>query len=130
MPVFCYTVLRKGVSKLKPFLKWPGNKFQIINEIKSRLPKGKRLIEPFVGSGAVFLNTDYPKYYLSDINGDLINLYITLQSEGPTFIEYCKTFFSSNNNNEDQYYDWRQEFNSTNDTVLKSALFLYLNKIY
>ncbi|MGU9759657.1 DNA adenine methylase [Serratia marcescens] len=27
----------------------------------------KRLVEPFVGSGAVFLNTDYESYLLCDI---------------------------------------------------------------
>jgi DNA adenine methylase len=44
---------------MKPFLKWAGNKYQIINRIREVLPSGKRLIEPFAGSCAVFLNTDY-----------------------------------------------------------------------
>ena len=39
---------------MKPFLKWAGNKFQIIELIKSILPKGIRLIEPFAGAAAVF----------------------------------------------------------------------------
>ncbi|MFT5297982.1 MAG: DNA adenine methylase, partial [Colwellia sp.] len=30
------------------------------------LPKGNRLIEPFVGAGSVFLNSDYDEYLLSD----------------------------------------------------------------
>ncbi|HWQ76130.1 MAG TPA: DNA adenine methylase, partial [Syntrophomonas sp.] len=47
---------------MRPFLKWPGNKYRIIEAIKGRLPVGKRLVEPFVGSGAVFLNTDYERY--------------------------------------------------------------------
>ena len=38
---------------MKPFLKWAGNKFQIVEQIRKILPMGKRLIEPFVGSGAV-----------------------------------------------------------------------------
>ena len=45
---------------MKPFLKWAGNKYRIIDQICAVLPPGNRLIEPFVGSGAVFLNTDYP----------------------------------------------------------------------
>jgi len=36
---------------MKPFLKWAGNKFQIVKQIRKILPMGKRLIEPFVGSG-------------------------------------------------------------------------------
>lgn len=113
---------------MKPFLKWAGNKYQIINEIKDRLPVGNCLIEPFLGSGAVFLNTDYDSYLLADINKDLINLYQRLQQEGPRFISYCRQFFSAANNNEQAYYQYRAEFNTTNKSRLKAALFLYLNK--
>lgn len=50
----------------KPFLKWAGNKFRIIETIRTMLPQGSRLVEPFAGSGAVFLNTDYERYLLAD----------------------------------------------------------------
>ena len=59
---------------MKPFLKWAGSKYRIVDRIKAVLPGGKRLIEPFAGSAAVFLNTTYPDYLLADTNGDLINL--------------------------------------------------------
>jgi DNA adenine methylase len=39
---------------MKPFLKWAGGKYRLIDRIQSALPAGNRLIEPFVGSGAVF----------------------------------------------------------------------------
>jgi len=113
---------------MKPFLKWAGNKYQIIRQIKESLPPGDCLIEPFLGSGAVFLNTDYPRYLLGDINKDLINLYQHLQQEGREFIAYCRTFFSPSSNSEQAYYAYREEFNSTSDLRLKAALFLYLNK--
>ena len=112
----------------KPFLKWPGGKYRLTNRINKKLAKGKRLVEPFVGSGAVFLNTNYEKYLLADTNLDLINLYQHLQSEGVDFIEYCKTFFVKKNNDEDQYYKFREEFNTSKDSRLKSAQFLYLNR--
>ena len=41
------------MEKHRPFLKWAGNKYQILEHILAVLPNGKRLIEPFVGSGAV-----------------------------------------------------------------------------
>ena len=44
---------------MKPFLKWAGGKYKIIDRVREKLPDGVRLIEPFVGSGAVFMNTDY-----------------------------------------------------------------------
>lgn len=118
----------KNIQKSKPFLKWPGGKYRITNHIKMKLGKGKRLVEPFVGSAAVFLNTDYNKYLLADTNHDLIHLYQVLQAEGPEFIAFCKTFFTQKNNKEEKYYSFREEFNTSKDDRVKSALFLYLNR--
>lgn len=113
---------------MKPFLKWAGNKYQIIDRIKDVLPSGNRLIEPFVGSAAVFINTEYSHNVLADNNVDLINLYQTLQEEGDKFIEYCRNLFVANNNTEKAFYELRDEFNTTESRRLKSALFIYLNK--
>jgi len=85
-------------------------------------------VEPFTGSAAVFLNTDYDRYLLADGNADLINLYRQLQDEGEAFLRFCRKFFTPENNEEKRYYAWRDEFNRTNDTRLKSGLFLYLNR--
>jgi DNA adenine methylase len=113
---------------MKPFLKWAGNKFQIVERIKAELPSGRRLIEPFVGSGALFLNTDYPCYLLADANADLIGLYQHLQREGADFIAYSRRLFVPENNTAEQFYHFRTEFNRTTDSRYKSALFIYLNK--
>ncbi len=113
---------------MKPFLKWAGNKYKIVDRIKALLPPGERLVEPFVGSGALFLNTSYPRYLLSDANADLINLYQHLQAEGEAFIDYCRPLFTLENNEKDRYYQLRTEFNSTTDRRRKSAIFLYMNK--
>ena len=78
---------------MKPFLKWPGGKYRQVGRISRQLNGGSRLVEPFVGSGAVFLNTHYQQYLLADSNPDLINLYWLLQQEGKEFIEYCRRFF-------------------------------------
>ena len=116
------------MALIKPFLKWPGGKFGLLDKIQNRLDDGKRLIEPFVGSGAVFLNSHYKKYLLADTNPDLINLYLHLQQEGEAFIEYCQSFFTQKNNCETKYYSFRKKFNQTEDSRLKSALFIYLNR--
>lgn len=113
---------------MRPFLKWAGNKYQIIDQIRLVLKRGERLIEPFVGSGAVFLNTDYDRYLLADVNPDLIQLYQFLKVEGTLFIDYCRDFFNPNNNRAETFYELRKLFNKTQDKRLKSALFLYLNK--
>lgn len=113
---------------IRPFLKWAGNKFRIIDKVKKELPHGKRLIEPFAGSAAIFLNTDYEHYIINDNNPDLIHLYTILKNEGAEFIKKCRFYFSPRFNNEEQYYKLRQKFNQTNDRYKRAILFVYLNR--
>ncbi len=112
----------------KPFLKWPGGKYRLVERIRTALGPGKRLIEPFVGSAAVFMNTDYPAYLVGDSNADLIGLYRHLHAEGEAFIEYVRPFFQEECNRADVYYAFRALFNQTRDERLKAALFVYLNR--
>jgi len=113
---------------IRPFLKWAGNKYRVIDQVKSLLPEGKRLIEPFAGSAALFLNSDYPAYLLCDTNADLINLYEILKQEGPSFIHYCKRYFNDSYNNAESYYAQRDRFNASHNIRQKAALFVYLNR--
>jgi DNA adenine methylase len=112
----------------RSFLKWPGGKYRLLDKILAWLPSGKKLIEPFVGSGSVFLNSDHEEYLLSDCNADLINLYNILKSEGYAFIDYVESFFTKHNNTEDKFYCLRQQFNHSKDTAERSAIFVYLNR--
>ncbi|SIS49399.1 Dam family site-specific DNA-(adenine-N6)-methyltransferase [Alicyclobacillus vulcanalis] len=113
---------------MKPFLKWAGGKYRLLPYIQGSLPQGKRLIEPFVGSGAVFLNTNYDAYVLSDINADVIALYRTLTLHGEAFIAECRRLFIPENNTAEAYYALRDEFNATCEPVRRAALFVYLNR--
>ena len=56
-----------NVKRNRAFLKWAGGKYSLVPELVKHLPKGPELVEPFVGAGSVFLNTDYPRYLLNDI---------------------------------------------------------------
>lgn len=111
----------------RPFLKWAGSKYNSLQRIVSILPKAKRLIEPFAGSGAVFINTDYQHYLIAEENNDLVVLFQHLQNEGQDFIHFCESFFLESNNFAEQYYLLRKEFNQSTDTRYRSALFIYLN---
>ncbi|MCX8519484.1 MAG: Dam family site-specific DNA-(adenine-N6)-methyltransferase [Methylophilaceae bacterium] len=113
---------------MKPFLKWAGGKYRLVELIKKNLPTGNRLIEPFVGSGALFLNTEYSENLLADSNPDLITLFKIIQKEGQGFISYCQELFVPENNTELAFYQFREEFNNTNDLRRKAALFVYLNR--
>jgi DNA adenine methylase len=113
---------------VRPFLKWAGNKFRIIDRVKKKLPEGRRLVEPFVGSGAVFLNTGYERYLLCDSNRDLITLYTLLKQEGAGFIDTLRPLFVARNNTPERYYALREEFNRCSDEARRAALFVYLNR--
>lgn len=115
-------------AKVKPALKWAGGKYRLIDEIRQRLPGGRRLIEPFVGSGAVFLNMEFERYLINDLNKDLVLFYCTLKERQQQFIAFCRTLFSPAHNTKAAYYELRAEFNSISDCMRKAALLLYLNK--
>lgn len=116
------------MKKNRAFLKWAGGKYTLIDEIRQRLPQGECLIEPFVGAGSVFLNTDYDRYVLADINSDLINLYNIIKKTPDKFIKDARLLFSPELNHEAEFYKLRDEFNRTNDAYRRSVLFLYLNR--
>ena len=120
--------MKKPKYTNKPFLKWAGNKFRIMDTIRTMLPQGSRLVEPFAGSGAVFLNTDYDQYLLADSNADLITLFSIVRDQGDDFIAQCEKLFRASTNQETYYYRRREEFNQCQDAARKSALFVYLNR--
>ncbi len=116
------------MKKNRAFLKWAGGKYPVIDEIRRHLPEGKRLIEPFVGAGSVFLNTDFDEYILADINRDLIDLYNSVKLNSGQFIKDARVLFCQESNVSEVYYQLRDEFNSTTDSSRRSVLFLYLNR--
>lgn len=113
---------------MKTVLKWAGSKVRIIETLKRHLPAGQRLVEPFAGSCAVMMNTDYPEYLVADINPDLINLYQMIKRDCAGFIEVAKFLFVCGNISE-RFYEARMEFNTAcNDRLVRAVLFLYLNR--
>ena len=112
----------------KPFLKWAGGKQRLLDKIVAALPAGQRLVEPFVGSAALFLGTDYPAYLLADTNSDLINLYRHLAKDGKIFIKEAAALFRPSMNTAEKYYEFRQKFNDATDLTERALYFLYLNR--
>lgn len=112
----------------RPFLKWPGGKYRALNLLLPHFPKVTTLVEPFVGAGAIFLNTHFSKYILNDLNHHLIQVYASLSQYKKTFIDEARLLFSQKHNHPKQYYLHRQTFNNTNDLFKKSAIFMFLNR--
>ncbi|MDO9206156.1 Dam family site-specific DNA-(adenine-N6)-methyltransferase [Methylotenera sp.] len=112
-----------------PFLKWAGGKRKLVEVISKSLAGGDRLVEPFVGSGAVFMGTNYKKYLLCDTNADLIGLFNNLKNNTEKLLAETEIFFSGKFKTEEAFYELRERFNTLEaEDIKKSALFVYLNK--
>lgn len=118
------------IKPYRPFLKWAGGKYRLAQFIAQHIPAKdyQRFIEPFAGSAALSLAFEFESYLICDINPDLINLYQQLKHTGLEFIDYAQSFFVAENNNAENYYDLRKQFNHTDQPTKRAALFLYLNR--
>ena len=112
----------------KPFLKWAGGKYRILDRILQELPTGTRFVEPFAGSCAVYLNANFSEALVCDLNNDLINLYRHIQQEGEYFIQYCATFFTPENNTRSAYTVLRDRLNASSEARERAAILLYANR--
>ncbi|WP_428983931.1 Dam family site-specific DNA-(adenine-N6)-methyltransferase [Pantoea agglomerans] len=110
----------------RSFLKWAGGKYSVLDEVLAMLPAGDRLIEPFVGSGTVFINAGFKRNLLGDVNPDLINLFNQLQGNPDAVIKTAYQLERGCLSNE-AYLDIRDEFNGREaHAVRHAALFLAL----
>ncbi|WP_312315153.1 Dam family site-specific DNA-(adenine-N6)-methyltransferase [Atlantibacter sp.] len=113
----------------RPFLKWAGGKYSLLPELDYLIPAGKRLIEPFVGGGSVFLNSDkHERFLLADVNPDLINLYQMLTVVPEKVTAEAHLLFASLNT-EEGYMAVRDDFNAQRlSGPDRAAAFLFLNR--
>jgi len=115
-------------KRSRAFLKWAGGKYNLVTQLQQHLPEADCLVEPFVGAGSVFLNTQYPSYRLNDINADLIELYKIVQLSADRYIADARTLFVASANERASYLSLRQQFNDETDPYQRALLFLYLNR--
>lgn len=111
----------KGV---KPFLKWPGGKRWIAKTLASIIASKlkNQYYEPFLGGGAVFFSLCPREATLSDINYDLINVYMQVQTKFKEVIDGLKTLPV----NKEMYYRIRED--EPRDPIERAIRFLYLNR--
>ena len=72
---------------MKTFIKWSGNKSKHLRHLLPHVPENitGRYIEPFIGSGALFLHLSPDKWIINDLNKDLVNIWNTVK-DNPDFI--------------------------------------------
>ncbi len=139
--------------KAKPFLKWAGGKTQLLKQFESYYPaslklgKIKKYIEPFIGSGAVFLEIcqkyEIASAYISDINYDLIQAYQVIQTWPDDLILSLRdlhTKFNQSSQTQRQilFAEVRSQFNLqrkavgdrklSKDAINRTAQLIFLNK--
>jgi DNA adenine methylase len=124
----------------KPFLKWAGNKFRIIDRviyiIEGCQGGRSKYLEPFGGSGAVIANVGHlfsGKRTYGEFNPELIDLMRAVKDDLPVLLKETRALFDQKNNDSNQYYVLRDEFNGyvksgKTANIKKAALFIYLNR--
>ncbi len=79
--------------KLKTFIRWIGNKTKYLKHILPYLPENfNTYIEPFIGSGSLFLTIKPKKWIINDLNKDLINVWINIKNNPDIIIQLFKLF--------------------------------------
>jgi DNA adenine methylase len=112
------------VEGVAPFLKWTGGKRWLASAIAPLFAEHleRRYIEPFLGSGAMFLAFGPKQALLSDINGELIAALRTIATEPEAVVRTVWRY----SNSADCYYKVRSA--SPRTEVGAAARFLYLNR--
>ena len=78
---------------MKTFIRWPGNKSKHVNKILPFIPNTfNTYIEPFVGSGALFLKLEPKTWIINDLNEDIINVWQNVKDNPETIIQIFKEF--------------------------------------
>lgn len=76
---------------MKTFIKWPGGKERELPVIRKCIPvHSGRYVEPFVGGGAVFFDTDTKSCCINDKSEELINLYMCIREGDKDLSEYLR----------------------------------------
>ena len=133
-------------NEAKPFLKWAGGKGQLLSEIGKYYPFAekkhiKKYAEPFVGGGAVLFDVlnkhTVDEVYISDINAELINTYITIRDNSDELISRLKAMESDYlvkdaDARKKTYLEARARFNALKRDGIRDAeaatLMIFLNR--
>lgn len=140
---------------MKPFIKWVGGKTQLLEKINEELPNEiNNYHDIFLGGGSTLINILENNIIINgqifayDYNKNLIRLYNDIKYNIDKVIENIDKYMSiyndiktfngnkkPNNQNEyksskeSYYYFMREKFNTLNESIEKSALFIILNKL-
>lgn len=108
-----------------PLLRWAGSKRKLLPTLLDLAPDGfDRYVEPFAGSACLFFALETKHAILTDINEDLINLYLEIRDNVEAVIE-CVTDFKCT---KEEYYSIRALDLNQLSPPRRAARFIYLNR--
>ena len=124
--------------KLNPFLRYAGGKSRLVKTLKSYMPTDFDAdtwlyIEPFLGSGALFLDLQPRNADVSDANAALINAWQQIRGSREALAARLMEF----SNDEATYYKQRDCYNNdllglnllnAEGQLMMAARFIYLNR--
>ena len=117
------------MKRSRSMMKWAGSKQMMLEKLLKHVPKkGDVLVEPFVGSCSVALNTEYNSYLLNDANADLIELYKIAKDEPEWLIKELSVLFNQENNCAARFQQLKRVYNSCNDVRRRAVLLMYLSR--
>lgn len=94
------------LARLKPFTKWTGGKRQLLPELHENMPEEyNRYFEPFIGGGALFLDTKPERATINDFNSNLVHAYEQIRDDVDALIDLLKIHQA--NNTKEYYLDLR-----------------------
>ncbi len=120
---------------MKTFIKWSGNKSKYLKKILLLLPNSyNTYIEPFVGSGALFLSIKPNKWIINDVNSDLINLWKQIKLSSDDLLKhlsYLKNIFSKLSKDEQLALcrRWTKQFSSMQSKLQKACMYMFLKNL-
>lgn len=119
------------MTKIEPFLKCPGGKRQLLEELKKYVPpEFDMYYEPFIGGAALLLNLLPKKAVINDSNPEIINCFEAIANNALKYKELC--LYHQRMHSEAYYTEvrnWDRESNYDSLPLIeKAARFQYLNK--
>src|SRR5437762_5919955 len=75
-------------TRLRPLLKWPGNKEHELPHLLPLIPPFQRYFDPFVGGGAAFFALQGKERYINDRSSKLIALYQKIAEGDKCFFNF------------------------------------------
>jgi DNA adenine methylase len=136
-------------AAVRPILKWAGGKRQLLPMLRRHYPTAfERYLEPFLGSGAVFLDChnqgllDSCEVHLSDVNADVIGCYRMVRDSVEAVIEALGALEAGHTEDgprhfyavrDEQFNELRRDVHASADpsrayTPALAAMLIYLNR--